>query len=146
MEDHCRPPTRLVFSKDGVTWARLGSIQDLYTLMRTAKNKGEKVRIVRGNTSTGIYKPPRTDFLVDISHIPDLTRVSVGNNGISIGGAVTITKFMKILDEHKDLSPSYEPLLKHLKRVCTLNLLFHQFELYFDMLFNHCTGFRMCCL
>lgn len=97
---------------------RLASLQDLYTLLRTAKNNGEKVRIVRGNTSTGVYEPPPANLLVDISQIPELTKVSVGDNGIAIGGAVTITEFMNLLDVHKDLSPSYEPLLKHLKRVC----------------------------
>lgn len=112
-----KKPRTLVFSKEGVTWARLTSLQELYGLLHGAKNRGDKVRVVRGNTSTGVYKPPSADFIADISEIPDLKKVSVDENGITLGGAVTITDFMDLLDLHKDLSPSYAPLHKHLKRV-----------------------------
>lgn len=114
-------PTRLVITQKGVTWVRLASLQELYALLRSAKYKGEKVRIVRGNTMSGVYPPPPTDFIADVSKVPDLMKFSVGENGITIGGAVPISDFMNILDANKALSPSFEPLLKHLKRVSFLD-------------------------
>ncbi|KAG0611483.1 hypothetical protein M758_7G144100 [Ceratodon purpureus] len=110
-------PTRLVITKDGVTWVRLASLQELYAFLRSAKSKGDKVRIVKGNTASGVYKPPSANFIADISEIPDLTKVSAGESGITIGGAVPIADLMKALEANSELSPSYEPLLNHLKRV-----------------------------
>ena len=84
--------------------------------------EGEKVRIVRGNTASGVYKPPPANFIADVSDIPDLTKVSVDDSGIRIGGAVPIADLMKILEANSELSPSYVPLLNHLKRVSGLEM------------------------
>lgn len=95
---------------------------ELYAFLRSAKMKGDKVRIVRGNTTSGVYKPPSTDFIADVSEIPDLTKVSVGESGITIGGAVPIADLMNILEANSELSSSYGPLLNHLKRVSVVVL------------------------
>jgi hypothetical protein len=76
--------------------------------------------MVRGNTSSGIYPPPAVDVVADISRISKLMELSVQEKGISIGGAVPITDFMVLLERNQSLSPSYGPLLKHLKRVSLL--------------------------
>ena len=122
MEEMGTRPTRLVITKDGVSWVRLASLQELYAFLRSAKMKGDKVRMVRGNTTSGVYEPRPANFIADISEIPDLTKVSVGESGISVGAAVPITDLMKILEANSKLSPSYGPLLKHLKRVSSLEM------------------------
>jgi hypothetical protein len=120
-------PTQLVITQKGVTWVRLASLQELYALLRSAKYKGEKVRIVRGNTMSGVYPPPPTNIIAEVSKVPELMKCSVGENGITIGGAVPISDFMNILDANKALSPSFEPLLKHLKRVSFFGRIYYFF-------------------
>ncbi|XP_058101391.1 uncharacterized protein LOC131245742 [Magnolia sinica] len=111
-------PARLVISGEDVLWIRALALQDLYDILRTNSGK-RKVRMIRGNTSTGVY--PRVDFdiLVDISHIPSLTGTSVSSKGIFIGGAVTLSDLMLLLKKHNNLSKSYMPIFNHLKRVAT---------------------------
>jgi hypothetical protein len=48
------------------------------------------VRLVAGNTSTGVYNPPEAGLLIDIAQIPELRSVTVGCEGIGVGGWVTI--------------------------------------------------------
>jgi xanthine dehydrogenase/oxidase len=107
----------LMVSRDGLKWVRAVSLDELYALLQTTKHKGRTIRMVRGNTSSGIYPPPAVDVLADISRISKLMEFSVQEKGISIGGAVPITDFMVLLERNQSLSPSYGPLLKHLKRV-----------------------------
>lgn len=110
-------PTRSRVTKEGVTWIRLATLQELYSLLRISKEAGERIRIVRGNTMFGVYRPAPADFIVEISEVPSLMKVSVSEDGVAIGGALPIADFMKVLEEHRELSPSYEPLLNHLKKV-----------------------------
>eukprot|EP01018_Ginkgo_biloba_P015424 Gb_26971 [translate_table: standard] len=107
--------TNLVLSKEGVTWIRVLSLQDLYSVLRAYKNK-KAVRMVRGNTSTGVYPEFSCDVLIDISHIPALLKTTVSNEGIIIGGAVSISDLMLLLKAHTGLSSSYGPMLHHLAR------------------------------
>eukprot|EP01018_Ginkgo_biloba_P033812 Gb_38127 [translate_table: standard] len=107
---------KLVLSKEGVTWIRVVSLKELYSVLRAYKNK-KVVRMVRGNTSTGVYPEFSCDVLIDISHIPALLKTTVSNEGIIIGGAVSISDLMLLLKAHTGLSSSYGPMLRHLARV-----------------------------
>lgn len=109
-------PIRLVISEEDVVWVRALVLKDVYDILRTNSGK-RKVRLVRGNTSTGIYPRVDNDVLVDISRIPSLLGSSVSYKGITIGGAVTISDLMLLLKKHSNLSKSYTPIFDHLKRV-----------------------------
>ena len=37
--------------------------------------------------------------LIDISHVPELTEVKVTNEGVTLGGALSLSKMMNILEE-----------------------------------------------
>ncbi|KAL2612676.1 hypothetical protein R1flu_024368 [Riccia fluitans] len=108
--------TRLTCSKDRKTWVRATSLSELYMLLRNGRCNGG-VRMVRGNTSTGIYDPPEAKLLIDISRIPELSKISVTGDKIIIGGAATITDLMLVLKSNLDRSPTFQPLLKHLQKV-----------------------------
>lgn len=108
--------TKRLSSKDGKTFMTVGSLTQLYSELRKGKSNGG-VRMLRGNTGTGIYAPPQAKMLLDISRIPELSRIAVKNGGITIGGAVTLTDFMLVLEKNVDNSPTYAPLLKHFQRV-----------------------------
>lgn len=111
-------PTRLVIKREDVVWVRPLVLQDLYDILRTNSGK-RKVRLVRGNTSMGIYPRVDDDVLIDISRIPSLLGSSVSDKGIVIGGAVTVSDLMLLLKKHSNLSKSYMPIFDHLKRVST---------------------------
>ncbi|KAG6552063.1 hypothetical protein Mapa_006369 [Marchantia paleacea] len=108
--------TKLTCSKDGHTWIRATSLSHLYKLLRSTKCSGG-VRMVRGNTTTGIYPPPKAKVLIDICRVPELSKVTVTQRQIVIGGAATITDLMVVLKDNIDLSPTFRPLLAHLQRV-----------------------------
>ncbi|KAJ7565972.1 hypothetical protein O6H91_02G083300 [Diphasiastrum complanatum] len=108
----------LKVSRDGYTWIRVNSQFKLYDILKA--NEGiTGIRLVRGNTSIGVYPQDLAKVSVDISSIPVLSQVNVNEQGITIGGAATITDLMVLLESNNNLSPSYNPLLKHLKRVAT---------------------------
>ncbi|KAL3680391.1 hypothetical protein R1sor_023347 [Riccia sorocarpa] len=108
--------TKLTCGKGGTTWVRATSLSHLYMLLRSARCSGG-VRMVRGNTSTGIYDPPKAKVLIDISRIPELSKISVTADKIIIGGAATITDLIVVLKSNLDRSPTFKPLLKHLQKV-----------------------------
>lgn len=81
--------------------------------------------MVRGNTTTGIYPPPKAKVLIDISRVPELTKVTVTQSQIVIGGAATITDLMVVLENNIDLSPTFPPLLAHLQRVSRITCVVH---------------------
>lgn len=119
MEDISRHlPIRKVIKGENVEWFRASNLQDLCNILST--NSGQrKVRIIRGNTSTGVYPQVDYDIVVDISHILSLLETSVSSEGIVIGGAVTVSNLMLLLKKHSNLSTSYLPIFDHLKRVAT---------------------------
>jgi xanthine dehydrogenase iron-sulfur cluster and FAD-binding subunit A len=104
-------------SKQGIDWERAYYLGDLLALLER-REKAAKVRLVVGNTSTGVY-PTNYDcnLVIDISRVHELLKCIANDNKIIIGGAVSISDFMKLLWENKDLSPTYSPIFRHLKRV-----------------------------
>lgn len=124
MEDICdygiprRTVKKLLISKAGITWIRVLSLEDLYSVLTAYRHRGT-LRMVRGNTSSGVYPEYFCDVFVDISHVPVLLKTSFSNKGLCIGGGVTISDFMVLLKAHRDLSCSYGPICQHLARVAS---------------------------
>jgi xanthine dehydrogenase iron-sulfur cluster and FAD-binding subunit A len=117
----CKP--LLSWATNDCTWLVVHSLPQLYSILhdemageyRIKHSSG--VRLVAGNTSTGVYNPPKAELLIDIAQIPKLRSVTVGCEGIGFGGGVTIAELMKSLEENRSLSLTYGPLLLHFKRV-----------------------------
>ena len=103
-------------SKQGVTWQRVHSLLELFSAIET-NGKTERIRLVVGNTSTGIYPTKDYDLVIDISRVPELLKSQVCDDGVTIGGALPITDFMNLIWENKDLSSTYPPIFRLLKRV-----------------------------
>eukprot|EP00252_Welwitschia_mirabilis_P010739 TRINITY_DN2419_c0_g1_i7.p1 TRINITY_DN2419_c0_g1~~TRINITY_DN2419_c0_g1_i7.p1 ORF type:complete len:1017 (-),score=216.35 TRINITY_DN2419_c0_g1_i7:1040-4090(-) len=124
IEDICSTlPCKLSFGKkltlkSGTTWIKVLSLQDLYSVLKSHRNK-KSVRMIRGNTSTGIYPQSSFDVFVDISEVSELLKTNVSSRGIVIGGAVSIADFMMLLNRNKSLSSNFSPMLSHLKLVAT---------------------------
>ena len=103
-------------SKQGIDWEKVYCLEELLLLLKNHKNT-DKLRLVVGNTSTGVYPTKDCNLIIDISRVRELLKCVVHDNGIIIGGAVSITDFMNFIWENKDLSSTYFPIFRHLKRV-----------------------------
>lgn len=114
---HCHvspPPARpLRVSSGGTTWWKLHSLEDLCQLYQAYPD----LRMVAGNTMTGVYAARPVAVLADISEIPELRKVEVTSGAVVFGGGVPISDFERTLAVNEGLSPSFPALLLYLKRV-----------------------------
>jgi xanthine dehydrogenase/oxidase len=115
------PPAELKglhFKHAGVHYVRPVSLQDMQQLraLLLAEFEPEQIKLIAGNTATGIYPDPKCiRFVIDISHIQELTELIPESDGIKVGAAVPI----------QDLMDEVESLMKSLPAESTFGL--HQF-------------------
>ncbi|XP_073004878.1 indole-3-acetaldehyde oxidase-like [Typha latifolia] len=82
----------------GGYWYRPDSVEDLYKLLNSEAFSESSVKMVVGNTSTGVYKDQDLyDKYVDLRGIPELSVVKSDREGIEIGAAVTISRAIEVL-------------------------------------------------
>jgi xanthine dehydrogenase/oxidase len=104
---YMKNPLPLTFSANGYTYQRPLTLDALYALKKVSGPTGPTFRLVCGNTSVGIYETepiyaePALDpqYLVDISAIPELQTVQVTDQGVELGGAVTLSRTIEVLAE-----------------------------------------------
>jgi hypothetical protein len=71
------PPTKaFYYTTDSVLWFRPTDLNDIFTLIKTYSTSGNIVKVVVGNTSTGIVKYYTNsiqdpDVIIDISQIEE---------------------------------------------------------------------------
>ncbi len=113
--EYMKNPQPLSLSRDGYTYERPVTLNALYQLKEKNGPTGSTFRLLCGNTSVGVYetrpiyaeKALDPHFLVDISAIAELHCVNIGDEGLKLGGAITITRLLDILSEAVDtLDPS----------------------------------------
>lgn len=110
-----------VLSDTGAGWFAPQTMNDLFALLKANPSKTKK--FVVGNTSVGVYKDQAPDMWIYIRDIPDFQVYTVAAKGIVIGGSVTITTFIEVLESVYNSDPNavknaYLPiLLRHMKKV-----------------------------
>jgi xanthine dehydrogenase/oxidase len=90
----------------------------------------KNVQIVSGNTGMAVgkyYDPEAWNYgqpkegdnvLIDVKGVPDLTAISTGDDGVSIGAAVTIAQLISTLEDTFSSDHAvYGGVIRHLKRV-----------------------------
>ena len=105
--EYMQNPKPLLFSRDGYTYERPVRLEALYEIKKEHGPTGPKFRLVCGNTSVGIYETHSIyaeealdpHYLVDISAIPELQQVDDDDEGLTLGGAVTLLRLLEVLDE-----------------------------------------------
>jgi xanthine dehydrogenase/oxidase len=105
--EYMQNPQPLLFSRDGYTYQRPVTLKALYELKKAFGPTGPNFRLVCGNTSVGIYETqpvyaePTLDphYLVDVSVIPELQTVKVTGKGLELGGGITLSRLLEILQE-----------------------------------------------
>ena len=125
-----KEPHSVSFEKDGFTWSRPLTLEDLRPIL--AKGYGpDELKLTVGNTSIGVYNqfPLNEDdyyypkHYVDIDHIQELHQWHVDKKGITVGGSTTYTT---LLNRLKDLEQSKKITKDQKAAVQTLHYMAHR--------------------
>ncbi len=90
-------PTRaLHFSGGGREWYRPGTLAEVHRLKGESVGRSgrDAVKLVFGNTATGVYPRETPTFLIDISGIAELGRIVEQDAGLQVGAAVPIQRLI----------------------------------------------------
>ncbi|XP_038073117.1 xanthine dehydrogenase/oxidase-like [Patiria miniata] len=90
-------PTKILkFVGDEVTWFRPVTMQELLDL----KVLYPEAKMVVGNSEVGVevkFKNQEYPVLIDVNHIPDLTKIETTPTGIRVGASVSLTSLNEYL-------------------------------------------------
>ncbi len=95
-------PARLVrFSGSGREWVRPNSLKEVMRIKKAATEQygRENVRLVFGNTGTGIYPNEKPTVLIDISRIKEITELSKNGSGITVGASTPIQYLLEFAEK-----------------------------------------------
>ncbi len=97
----CMPPMPLHFSGDGIEWYRPTTLDQVQKLKGhlAAQVGREQVKLVFGNTASGVYPNEKPRCLIDISRIAELSRTAESESGIHVGATVPIQKLVDFVSE-----------------------------------------------
>lgn len=104
------PPRAVHFTGHAQQWHRPNSLAGLYALKRhLVKQAGKRnVKLVFGNTSSGIYAHEIPRHLVDISWLRELSVIEERAEGIHLGANVTIQRLMDFAEQVIERRPAHE--------------------------------------
>ncbi len=115
---HDLPARPLYFSGRG-EWYRPNSIEEVFRLKKELADKfGRKnVRVVFGNTATGIYPSERPHHMIDISAISQLRTIEETDSGVVLGACVSIQNLLEFAAGVAERRPEEQTRgLRELKR------------------------------
>lgn len=95
-------PTRpLRFTGGGCEWYRPTTLAEVQRLKKHFVDTAgrEQVKLVFGNTASGVYENEKPTYLIDISHVAELGEIAETDEGIWIGANVTIQKLIDVATE-----------------------------------------------
>lgn len=107
---------------NGLTWFRPTKL--LFLLNLVVKFKANRVRLVVGNTSTGIYKNDGPyDIYIDTSGCVDLFEISdVADNAFTVGANVSLTNLIAVTEKYSAIGGFQycASIAAHLRQVASL--------------------------
>lgn len=117
---------RSFMASDDALWFNPTSVSDVFGLLNTYH--GQPLRLVVGNTSTGVikYYPPDPNddptVFINIAQLAELTAIDTSNTAsVTFGAAVTIADVLKTMEGLISLYPSKTsnlvPVARHLHKV-----------------------------
>lgn len=95
------------------------TLEDAYRLKKKCVSQAGRrdVKIILGNTASGVYQTEHAKYLIDISAIEILEKVAAQDSGIFVGAAVTIQEAINFISEVIKKRPEHETTgLKEFKR------------------------------
>lgn len=92
------PPQPVQTSGNGQTWVTPTTVEELCQIMR--QHGDQKLRLVHGNTSYGIYKEEveAAELLIDIRLIPDLYGTELNHDEVQVGASISYSQFIELLE------------------------------------------------
>uniref|UniRef100_A0A0E0HZ50 aldehyde oxidase n=1 Tax=Oryza nivara TaxID=4536 RepID=A0A0E0HZ50_ORYNI len=107
-------------------WYCPKSIKQYYKLVNSGLFSESSVKVVVGNTSTGVYKDQDLyDKYIDIAGIPELSAIVRKDKGIEIGAATSISRTIEILNQESESTSSpngsvvFRKLAEHMSKVAS---------------------------
>lgn len=93
--------TRLHFEGDGIHWIRPATLEEARKLkaLLSEESGAENIKLVVGNTATGIYPHENPIYIIDISRIAELCELTDSADGITLGAAVSIQDLIERAEE-----------------------------------------------
>ncbi|GAB0087782.1 hypothetical protein DMENIID0001_021290 [Sergentomyia squamirostris] len=117
---NCQTPIH-IRAAEGATWTKVYTLAQLLTALESSTSG--KYRLVAGNTATGIYRMPYDiETFIDVSSVTELRTYTI-NDTIIMGGNVTITEWMTILQQAADRRSGYMYCLRvrdHIDHMATV--------------------------
>jgi len=103
-------------------WIRPSNLKEALTLIHTRDPK--TVKVVVGNTGSGIYKEPNPALVVDVQHLAELSHVTTDSKGLHIGGAVSLAALADAI--HAAIKDStavtFAPLERHVLKIANVHV------------------------
>jgi xanthine dehydrogenase/oxidase len=96
-----QPPRGLHFTGSGREWYRPNTIAEVHRLKKQFVGRAGRgqVKLVFGNTASGVYQQEKPRYLIDISAIEELGRIAEHESGIQVGAAVPIQHLIDFVTE-----------------------------------------------
>ena len=87
----------LHFTGGGLEWYRPTTLAEVQRLKKQggAQVGRANVKLVFGNTASGVYQTEKPRFLIDISAVPELGRIEETDAGLNVGAAVPIQSLLE---------------------------------------------------
>ncbi|MFQ6026033.1 MAG: molybdopterin cofactor-binding domain-containing protein [Dehalococcoidia bacterium] len=103
---YMKHPQPIRLSERGFQYFRPVTLDEVYELKEKYGAASSNFKLVLGNTSIAIlrtrpqYKEKglNPQYLVDFSQVPELNRVEVDDDGITLGGTVTLARLIEVLE------------------------------------------------
>ena len=91
----------LHFTGNGHEWYRPGTLAEVQRLKKefVAQAGHEQVKLVCGNTASGVYQQEKPRFLIDITDIRELAQTTEKESGLSVGATVSIQRLIDLAVE-----------------------------------------------
>ncbi|MEO8034623.1 MAG: 2Fe-2S iron-sulfur cluster-binding protein, partial [Acidobacteriota bacterium] len=96
--EYAKGPRSRAWSARGYQWFKPATLKQAMTLKATHGGNSRNVKVVVGNTSSGIFNWQADDphVLIDVAHLPELRGFSSSDTGLRIGAAEPL---QRVIDE-----------------------------------------------
>jgi len=114
-----QPPRSLCFKGPDHEWIRPVTLAEVYRLKKKYVSEAgrQAVKLVCGNTGSGVYQHEHPRYLIDISSIVELGKKEETDSGLDVGAAVTIQELMNFISIVIKQRPAHQTTgLKEFKR------------------------------
>lgn len=105
-------PSRSV-AADAVEWRKAVDFQDIFEIFAVIGDR--KYMLVGGNTAHGVYRRPQDiQVFIDVNNVPQLKTRCANSSSLEIGGGVTLTELIDILNDVTSKNQQHFGYLKKL--------------------------------